>query len=122
MCEFYAYFQPELHQRGFEGMFSAKSRARTMRERDRKSVDGCAIFFRCDVFEKQKEVIFFPTILRSCVLCLGSLVQAGCGANPSLQPMSNRGGGLTLLRSLFRRCWSSLNDSQRSLDQGRPTF
>mmetsp|Transcript_34040 Transcript_34040/g.89356 ORF Transcript_34040/g.89356 Transcript_34040/m.89356 type:complete len:514 (+) Transcript_34040:76-1617(+) len=57
MCEFYAYFQPELHQKGFEGMFSAKSRARTMRERDRKSVDGCAIFFKCDIFEKQKELL-----------------------------------------------------------------
>eukprot|EP00035_Acanthoeca_spectabilis_P021223 m.437017 g.437017 ORF g.437017 m.437017 type:complete len:514 (+) comp18050_c0_seq1:58-1599(+) len=56
-CEFYAYFQPELHQRGFEGIFSAKSRARTMHERDRKSVDGCAIFFRCDIFEKQKEML-----------------------------------------------------------------
>ena len=49
MCEFYAYFQPELHQKGFEGIFSAKSRARTMRDRDRQNVDGCAIFFRCSV-------------------------------------------------------------------------
>lgn len=57
MCEFYAYFQPELHQKGFEGIFSAKSRARTMHERDRKSVDGCAIFFRCEVFDKQKEML-----------------------------------------------------------------
>lgn len=65
-CEFYAYFQPELHQRGFEGIFSAKSRARTMHERDRKSVDGCAIFFRCDIFEKQKEVWRCPHADSAC--------------------------------------------------------
>jgi CCR4-NOT transcription complex subunit 6 len=49
--EFYGYFQPELHQRGYEGVFQAKSRARNMGDHDSKSVDGCAIFFKCSKFE-----------------------------------------------------------------------
>lgn len=53
--EFYGYFQPELHQRGYEGVFSPKSRARTMSEHDRKHVDGCAIFYRCDKFTQKAE-------------------------------------------------------------------
>lgn len=40
-------------QRGFEGVFSPKSRARSMADQDRKHVDGCAIFYRNDKF-KQK--------------------------------------------------------------------
>eukprot|EP00041_Stephanoeca_diplocostata_P015550 m.297136 g.297136 ORF g.297136 m.297136 type:complete len:513 (-) comp20076_c0_seq1:197-1735(-) len=55
--EFYGYFQPELHQRGYEGVYRAKSRARTMGERDRKFVDGCAIFFRCAEFTLHQEML-----------------------------------------------------------------
>ena len=44
--QFYNLFLPELQQHGYNGIFSAKSRARTMAEEDRKYVDGCAIFYR----------------------------------------------------------------------------
>lgn len=44
--QFVTFFQPELKKDGYQGVFSAKSRARTMSEADRKHVDGCAIFFK----------------------------------------------------------------------------
>lgn len=44
--QFYNYFLPELQNEGYEGIFSPKSRAKTMSENERKHVDGCAIFYR----------------------------------------------------------------------------
>lgn len=44
--QFFNFFLPELQQNGYDGIFSPKSRARTMTEEDRKYVDGCAIFYR----------------------------------------------------------------------------
>lgn len=44
--QFFNFFKPELKNDGYEGIFSPKSRAKTMSEADRKYVDGCAIFFR----------------------------------------------------------------------------
>ena len=44
--QFFNFFLPELQQHGYDGIFSPKSRARTMTEEDRKYVDGCAIFYR----------------------------------------------------------------------------
>jgi len=44
--QFYNFFLPELKKDGYDGVFSPKSRAKTMSENDRKRVDGCAIFFR----------------------------------------------------------------------------
>lgn len=44
--QFYNFFLPELKRDGYDGIFSAKSRARTMTESERKYVDGCAIFYR----------------------------------------------------------------------------
>lgn len=48
--QYYAFFQPELAAQGYEGIFSPKSRARTMDQHDRKYVDGCAIFFHKSKF------------------------------------------------------------------------
>lgn len=44
--QFYNFFMPELKRDGYDGIFSPKSRARTMSESERKHVDGCAIFFK----------------------------------------------------------------------------
>lgn len=44
--QFYKYFLPELKRDGYDGIFSPKSRAKTMSENERKYVDGCAIFYR----------------------------------------------------------------------------
>uniref|UniRef100_U5EWB3 poly(A)-specific ribonuclease n=1 Tax=Corethrella appendiculata TaxID=1370023 RepID=U5EWB3_9DIPT len=53
--QFYNFFKPELKNDGYEGIFSPKSRAKTMSENDRKFVDGCAIFFRSSKFTLIKE-------------------------------------------------------------------
>jgi len=44
--QFYNYFLPELKRDGYDGIFSPKSRAKTMVESERRYVDGCAIFYR----------------------------------------------------------------------------
>jgi len=44
--QFYNYFLPELQREGYDGIFSPKSRAKTMSESERRHVDGCAIFYR----------------------------------------------------------------------------
>lgn len=48
--QFYHFFQPELKLVGYEGIFSPKSRAKTMGENERKHVDGCAIFYKTDKY------------------------------------------------------------------------
>lgn len=63
--QFYAFFLPELKLEGYEGIFSPKSRAKTMTENERKHVDGCAIFWRyCTAFvsgEYETTVSLFRT-------------------------------------------------------------
>lgn len=44
------YFLHHLSQQDYEGIFSPKTRARTMREEERKLVDGCAIFYKSTKF------------------------------------------------------------------------
>uniref|UniRef100_A0A914RYY8 Uncharacterized protein n=1 Tax=Parascaris equorum TaxID=6256 RepID=A0A914RYY8_PAREQ len=46
--QFRSLFLPELEAIGYAGIFSPKSRAKTMSEEDRKYVDGCAIFWKYD--------------------------------------------------------------------------
>jgi CCR4-NOT transcription complex subunit 6 len=53
--QFYNFFLPELKKDGYDGIFSPKSRARTMLESEKKHVDGCAIFFRTSKFSLLKE-------------------------------------------------------------------
>ncbi|XP_053214681.1 CCR4-NOT transcription complex subunit 6-like-B isoform X3 [Panonychus citri] len=53
--QFYNYFLPELKRDGYDGIFSPKSRAKTMSENERKHVDGCAIFYRTNKFTLIKE-------------------------------------------------------------------
>ncbi|XP_054711617.1 CCR4-NOT transcription complex subunit 6-like [Uloborus diversus] len=48
--QFYKYFLPELQNEGYDGIFSPKSRAKTMSEGERKHVDGCAIFYKTSKF------------------------------------------------------------------------
>lgn len=40
------YFAPELARADYTGMFAIKTRARTMPENEKKTVDGCATFYR----------------------------------------------------------------------------
>ncbi|XP_017782437.1 PREDICTED: CCR4-NOT transcription complex subunit 6-like isoform X2 [Nicrophorus vespilloides] len=55
MDQFYNYFLPELKNEGYAGIYSPKSRAKTMAENERKYVDGCAIFYRVSKFTLIKE-------------------------------------------------------------------
>lgn len=53
--QFYNYFFPELQRDGYDGIFSPKSRAKTMSENERRHVDGCAIFFKKRKFSLLKK-------------------------------------------------------------------
>lgn len=55
--QFYQYFLPELRQFDYDGIFSPKSRAKTMSENDKKHVDGCAIFFKTSRFKLIKDYL-----------------------------------------------------------------
>ncbi|CAD6197928.1 unnamed protein product [Caenorhabditis auriculariae] len=48
-------FLPELKKLGYSGTFSPKSRAKTMGEEERKYVDGCAIFWKSDKFDLERQ-------------------------------------------------------------------
>jgi CCR4-NOT transcription complex subunit 6 len=45
MAQFEESFNPELAAQGYLGGFYPKSRSRTMNEKERRTVDGCAIFY-----------------------------------------------------------------------------
>jgi CCR4-NOT transcription complex subunit 6 len=53
--QYHNFFLPELQRDGYDGIFSPKSRARTMSENERKHVDGCAIFYKTMKFSLIKE-------------------------------------------------------------------
>ncbi|PAA52628.1 hypothetical protein BOX15_Mlig018267g2 [Macrostomum lignano] len=53
--QFGVFFRPELAKAGYEGIFSPKSRARTMTANESKYVDGVAIFWKRDRFTLVKE-------------------------------------------------------------------
>lgn len=57
--QFHNFFLPELQRDGYDGIFSAKSRARTMTEADRKHVDGCAIFFKTSKYVTEFIIVMF---------------------------------------------------------------
>lgn len=48
--QYYNFFHPEMLRSGYDGIFSPKSRAKTMNDADRRHVDGCAIFYRTDKY------------------------------------------------------------------------
>lgn len=54
MEQFYNFFLPELKADGYAGIYSPKSRAKTMAESERKYVDGCAIFYRTSKYVKKQ--------------------------------------------------------------------
>jgi len=61
--QFYSYFQPELKKNGYAGVFSAKSRARTMTEQERKHVDGCAIFYKTSKYVHSRAAVIAVLIV-----------------------------------------------------------
>lgn len=63
--QYYNYFLPALKEQDYEGIFSPKSRARTISESERKHVDGCAIFYRKSksVLNLTFALVYFCTFL-----------------------------------------------------------
>jgi len=55
--QFYTFFLPELKRDGYDGIFSPKSRAKTMLDTEKKHVDGSAIFYRTSKFALIKEQV-----------------------------------------------------------------
>ena len=51
--QYFTLFLPALKERGYDGFFSPKSRAKIMSEQERKHVDGCAIFFKTEKWVKE---------------------------------------------------------------------
>lgn len=48
--QFTLFFHPNLAEHGYVGKFHAKSRARTMDEFSSRTVDGCVIFWKEDLY------------------------------------------------------------------------
>ncbi len=62
--QFESVFVPELAKAGYEGVFLAKSRCRTMELASARKVDGCAIFWLAEKFNKVAE--FHHEFMLSC--------------------------------------------------------
>ncbi|SPC64413.1 related to CCR4 - transcriptional regulator involved in carbon catabolite repression [Ustilago sp. UG-2017b] len=63
MEQFEDYFLHHLSQQDYEGLFYPKSRARTMRDEEKRRVDGCAIFYKTDKYQLiEKQLVEFNQI------------------------------------------------------------
>ncbi|XP_065122925.2 CCR4-NOT transcription complex subunit 6-like isoform X1 [Paramisgurnus dabryanus] len=61
--QYYAFFLETLKERGYDGFFCPKSRAKLVSEQERKHVDGCAVFFKTDKFALvQKHTVEFNQV------------------------------------------------------------
>lgn len=100
--QFYSFFLQELKNDGFEGIFSPKSRAKTMGENERKFVDGCAIFFRSSKFSLIKEhLIEFNQL---------AMANAEGSDNMLNRVMPKDNIGLAALLKVKENAWDSMTD------------
>ncbi|CAL8386838.1 unnamed protein product [Boreogadus saida] len=61
--QYYSLFQEVLRPLGYDGYFCAKSRSKHVSERDRRHVDGCAVFYKTEKFTVvQKHMVEFSQI------------------------------------------------------------
>lgn len=110
--QYHDYFLRELQAEGYEGIFSPKSRAKTMSEFERKHVDGCAIFYKTSKFSLVTEHLIefnqlamanaegsddmLNRVMTKDNIALVALLQIKDGAFDSFQPggsSSGSGGG-----------------------------
>lgn len=110
--QYHDYFLKELQAEGYEGIFSPKSRAKTMSEFERKHVDGCAIFYKTSKFSLITEHLIefnqlamanaegsddmLNRVMTKDNIALVALLQIKEGAFDSFQPggtISGSGGG-----------------------------
>lgn len=118
--QYHDYFLRELQAEGYEGIFSPKSRAKTMSEFERKHVDGCAIFYKTSKFSLITEHLIefnqlamanaegsddmLNRVMTKDNIALVALLQIKDGAFDSFQPGSaaagGSGGGVASIASL----------------------
>ncbi|XP_026884804.2 CCR4-NOT transcription complex subunit 6-like isoform X2 [Electrophorus electricus] len=61
--QYYTFFLETLKERGYDGYFCPKSRAKLVSEQERKHVDGCAVFFKIEKFALiQKHTVEFNQV------------------------------------------------------------
>ncbi|XP_061880361.1 CCR4-NOT transcription complex subunit 6-like isoform X2 [Entelurus aequoreus] len=61
--QYYSLFLETLKERGYDGYFCPKSRAKLVSEQERKHVDGCAVFFKTEKFSLvQKHTVEFNQV------------------------------------------------------------
>ncbi|XP_051974647.1 CCR4-NOT transcription complex subunit 6-like [Xyrauchen texanus] len=61
--QYYSFFLETLKERGYDGFFCPKSRAKLVSEQERKHVDGCAVFFKPEKFALvQKHTVEFNQV------------------------------------------------------------
>lgn len=61
--QYYTFFLETLKERGYDGFFCPKSRAKLVSEQERKHVDGCAVFFKTEKFALvQKHTVEFNQV------------------------------------------------------------
>lgn len=61
--QYYTFFLETLKERGYDGFFCPKSRAKLVSEQERKHVDGCAVFFKTEKFALvQKNTVEFNQV------------------------------------------------------------
>ncbi|XP_061760917.1 CCR4-NOT transcription complex subunit 6-like isoform X2 [Nerophis ophidion] len=61
--QYYSLFLGTLKERGYDGYFCPKSRAKLVSEQERKHVDGCAVFFKTEKFRVvQKHTVEFNQV------------------------------------------------------------
>ncbi|XP_029573898.1 CCR4-NOT transcription complex subunit 6-like isoform X2 [Salmo trutta] len=61
--QYHALFLETLKERGYDGYFCPKSRAKLVSEQERKHVDGCAVFFKTEKFTLvQKHTVEFNQV------------------------------------------------------------
>ncbi|EDS44619.1 carbon catabolite repressor protein [Culex quinquefasciatus] len=107
--QFFNFFKPELKNDGYEGIFSPKSRAKTMSESDRKYVDGCAIFFRSSKFSLIKETLVEFNQL--------AMANAEGSDNMLNRVMPKDNIGLAALLKVKESAWEGLTVEQAAISQ-----
>ncbi|KAJ9120629.1 hypothetical protein QFC22_002558 [Naganishia vaughanmartiniae] len=61
--QYHDFFLPNMEERGYDGAFNPKTRARTMSENERRRVDGCATFWKTSKYALiERQVIEFNQV------------------------------------------------------------
>ncbi|XP_058837265.1 CCR4-NOT transcription complex subunit 6-like [Topomyia yanbarensis] len=107
--QFFNFFKPELKNDGYEGIFSPKSRAKTMSELDRKYVDGCAIFFRSSKF----------TLIKEHLVEFNQLAMANAEGSDNMlnRVMPKDNIGLAALLKVKESAWEGVPQEQAAVSQ-----